>query len=176
MFNTRRIFRYTGVYMYTKYVCVSGYGYPCSASTPWATTGKASAIESYELAPHYLDCYTQIQTYRLEVIGQKCLCVSAIRFCTLNQDVQNIWATARRRRRLAYKTFEAADYELYDSKVQSFQHPSTQCTVLPVPAGNRKYMGRKYCGGRQGCDDRWWSINRAPVHCTAVCWLLVKRS
>ncbi|CAM9288352.1 unnamed protein product, partial [Hapterophycus canaliculatus] len=32
-------------------------------------------------------------------------------------EVQNKWATARRRRRLAHKTFEAADYELYDSKV-----------------------------------------------------------
>eukprot|EP00903_Cladosiphon_okamuranus_P010912 g10308.t1 len=33
------------------------------------------------------------------------------------EEVQNAWATARRRRRLAHKTFEAADYELYDSKV-----------------------------------------------------------
>ncbi|CAM9787116.1 unnamed protein product [Ectocarpus sp. 6 AP-2014] len=33
------------------------------------------------------------------------------------EQVQSIWATARRRRRLAHKTFEAADYELYDSKV-----------------------------------------------------------
>ncbi|CAN0424839.1 unnamed protein product, partial [Ectocarpus sp. 12 AP-2014] len=32
-------------------------------------------------------------------------------------QVQSIWAKARRRRRLAHKTFEAADYELYDSKV-----------------------------------------------------------
>ncbi|CAN0208855.1 unnamed protein product, partial [Ectocarpus fasciculatus] len=33
------------------------------------------------------------------------------------EQVQSIWATARRRRRLAHRTFEAADYELYDSKV-----------------------------------------------------------
>ncbi|CAM9177656.1 unnamed protein product, partial [Laminaria digitata] len=33
------------------------------------------------------------------------------------KKVQNVWAVARRRRRLAHKTFEAADYELYDSKV-----------------------------------------------------------
>lgn len=34
------------------------------------------------------------------------------------QKVQNVWAVARRRRRLENKTFEAADYELYDSKVR----------------------------------------------------------
>lgn len=33
------------------------------------------------------------------------------------QEVQDIWAAARRQRRLAHKTFEAADYEMYDSKV-----------------------------------------------------------
>lgn len=36
--------------------------------------------------------------------------------CYIPQEVQNVWAAARRRRRLAHKTFEAADYELYDSK------------------------------------------------------------
>ena len=42
------------------------------------------------------------------------------------QEVQDAWATARRRRRLANKTFEAADYELYDSKVRSIVVVHTQ--------------------------------------------------
>lgn len=37
----------------------------------------------------------------------------------VQKEVQNVWAAARHRRRLAHKTFEAADYELYDSKARS---------------------------------------------------------
>lgn len=78
-------------------------------------------------------------------------------FLTMNQDVQNIWATARRRRRLAYKTFEAADYELYDSKVQSFQPPFTELTaVVQVSAENRTHAGLIiYVGARKVVMTKW---------------------
>ncbi|CAM9437151.1 unnamed protein product [Pylaiella littoralis] len=65
------------------------------------------------------------------------------------EDVQNIWATARRRRRLAYKTFEAADYELYDSKVW---HTHKQ------DAADSNHRGTKGSRRQRKLVGRWLTI------------------
>lgn len=66
---------------------------------------------------------------------------------SMAQEVQNTWATARRRRRLSHKTFEALDYELYDSKVRTTTEPQSKELYAVLSPEKMKKIGwcRKFC-------------------------------